>query len=252
MEGRAADYGVAPFTFYLRTLWSSTGPVLLLLVAALTRLPRAAWGLGAVVLAHGLVHSLLPHKELRFLAPVTPLGLALVAVALGAWLGRLAARRPRWLPAHALTAAVGATAALLLVLRTPGLSYADLGRLKDDQQARQRAGHNNDAFNRLLLQAHALPDLCGLAVAGAHIIWMGGYSYLHRDVPFFELDAPRAEGSPAANYLLAPSAWSAPPAATEVARLREAVLYRYDRPCAPPPDDYRRFELPVMGARQQQ
>jgi GPI mannosyltransferase 3 len=245
LEGHAADYGIAPFGYYFTALFSSTGVALLFVVLGLglaATLP-AARPLLALVLAELALLSLLPHKELRFVLPVLPLLLALAAVGLVQGTDLLTARfAPRaggvaWLLA-------GTAPAALMVLRAPNATYGDLGRLERDALAATPVGQAFADFNRLLFRGFALPDLCGVAVAGAPLIWMGGYSYLHRNLPLFELDPPTPNGSPAANYVLAPSAWSQPPRATLVAREGQAALYRFSHSCAAPPKDFDKFELP--------
>jgi phosphatidylinositol glycan class B len=243
MEGHAADYGTAPGWYYVQALWTSTGPAVLLLALGLASVPRAAYGFLAVALAHGVAHSLLAHKELRFLIPVMPLTLALAAVGLERRLSQLAARAG-WLSPRLATGALAGAMAALMIGRASGLTYGEMGYHAPGMEE-ERVGAISGDFNRLLLRAHELPDLCGLAVAGAPIIWLGGYSYLHRDVPFFELDPPTPEGSPAANYVLVPSTWPPPSAASEIARSGTASLYRFDRTCGSPPRGFDRFEVPT-------
>jgi phosphatidylinositol glycan class B len=242
IAGHASEYGRAGLGYYFGALASSTGPAIAIVGAGLLRAPRPARPLLAVALAPVLVHLALPHKELRFLMPFVPILFAVAAAGLDGWMVALAARLPRLRPAPAVSLLAG-TLGALMIGRAPGLTYADLGSTYVPQPQRA-AGTYGDGFNRLLMQLHDMPDLCGVAVAGAQVIWLGGSTPLHRNVPFFDLDPPRPEGSPAANYVLAPSSWSRPPAATLIARNDEAALYRYDRPCAPPPPGYNLFELP--------
>jgi hypothetical protein len=99
-----------------------------------------------------------------------------------------------------------------------------------------------DAADRLLARAGRESDLCGLALAGLNPIWTGGYTYLHRDVPFFPI-SPRALAMGAltgANYVIAKAAMSHRPELTLVASEGDINLYRQDGACGPPPSYYTR------------
>jgi hypothetical protein len=246
IEGHAADYGTAPWWYYLHTLWTSTGPAVVVLAAAVAYARREARGVSLVALGFCLVHVLLPHKELRFLAPVTPLLLVVAATGLDRAAERL--RALGGAPARAVPPVLAGALGLAMVWRAPGLTHGEMGYRGKASQEASPVGHPSDDYNRLLLEAHHRPDLCGLAVAGTHVIWLGGSSYLHRHVPLFDLDPPDERGSPAANYVLAPAAWSRPRQGIEVARHGAAVLYRYDRRCQPPPAGYDRFERPARAS----
>ena len=65
---------------------------------------------------------------------------------------------------------------------------------------------------------------------------MGGYTYLHRDVPFyFRLTGPELQQ---ANYVAAPAGAHLPDF-SEVAQHQSFALYRRDGPCAPRPAGWR-------------
>ena len=252
IQGRAADYGSEPLTFYLSALWTSTAPALLLVVPGLVLTWRLTTHadrtrpLLLIVLGYLVVHSLLPHKELRFLMPVMPLALALAAMGLE--------RGWRWWADQSRGATV--TGAILLILlsgtmiaRAPRLTYADMGERRFGELSTLRVGEISEGWNRLLLRLHAAPDLCGLAVAGVSVIWLGGYSYLHRQVPFFDLLPTQGEEwrAAGANYLLAPAAWPVPSGAQVVGRWGTAALYRFPRRCAAVPPGHELFSLPPSG-----
>lgn len=245
LQGHASDYGRSPFTYYVKYLWTSTGISLLVVAAGMFAAPRrrspAATTLAVITLLYLLLHMVVPHKELRFVMPVMPILFALAAVGLERFITALATRVPR-LRAEILMAVIGIPLALLMATRAPHLSYAQMGQAR----GKALAGQLGDGFNQLLMQLNEIPDVCGVALAGIDIIWVGGYTYLHRNVPFIELERATMDGSPSANYLLAPAKWNRIPSpiATRVARVGEAVLYRYERACAPPPPKFERFELP--------
>ena len=80
LRGGASTFGVEPFWYYLQSLWHSTGPSLLVLGLLAVLGGARAPALGLTVLANLLVHSWIPHKELRFLVPSLPLACALVGI----------------------------------------------------------------------------------------------------------------------------------------------------------------------------
>jgi len=129
------------------------------------------------------LHSAVPHKELRFVFPVLPLLCALAAMG---WDRLRAASPPR---VRALGWGALATSLLLSAASLGRLTFGALG-----QYGRARrfdsALDDGGAVNRLLLRAHALPDLCGLKVETRHLAWTGGHSYLHRPVPLYGTPGP--------------------------------------------------------------
>jgi hypothetical protein len=98
-------------------------------------------------------------------------------------------------------------AALSLILACAGslatltaLTFGDIGpyeRSRPDESALDDRG----PINRLLIAASQQPDLCGLKLERHHLTWVGGYSYLHRNVPLYALDGPYRE-SGLFNYII--------------------------------------------------
>jgi phosphatidylinositol glycan class B len=187
VEGKAAQWGTAPFTYYATTLFRAM-PLSTLCLATLVLVSAArARGLLLMVAAFFLLHSWTPHKELRFLLPALPLACALAGIGLEA----LAQRLPR-------AALVGGVVALLCAVAgaftTRSLKFGDLGQYMD---SRPLASAYDDfgPINRLLLVAHQEEGLCGLKVEAAYLWSTGGYSYLHRRVPLYpESGPPRNSG----------------------------------------------------------
>jgi hypothetical protein len=83
IEGKSAEYGVDPFGYYGRVAWTATGPVLVVILIGLAASARRELGLLLLVAGFVLAHSLIAHKELRFLMPVAPLALALAGAGIG-------------------------------------------------------------------------------------------------------------------------------------------------------------------------
>jgi len=181
LEGRSAGWGVSGADYYVRTLATSLTPPLAmcLLLAALFGAWRAR-SLFLIAFASFTLHSLIPHKELRFILPTLPLVCALASCGLDAL--------PRPGPRLA--------AVLLFLLSTLGsagafplLTFGKLGAY-DASRAHESAFDDTGPINRLLLAAHLRPDLCGLKVEAIHLAWTGGHSYLHRPVPLYPHTGP--------------------------------------------------------------
>jgi phosphatidylinositol glycan class B len=217
IENRSAGWGTADAMFYLRTLFSSM-PGLFALVGVLAALSlRRAPGLWLLAAAFLAAHMLVPHKELRFVFPLLPLLCALAAVGLDG-LSRLDPRSP-------LVGQVAlALAAVLSGARFHALTFGQIGAYPDRPQASAYGAFGE--VNRLLLRAHDLPDLCGLAIT-VHPAWSGGYSYLDRDVPLYSPAGPRPTSARGFNYVIAPRGNY--PAVVVDGPL--ALVKRFDGPC---------------------
>ncbi len=182
VENRAAGWGTSPPGYYLKYLWSSMPGVTVALGVGLVLAARRAPGLLAVALAFFVLHSFVPHKELRFILPVLPLFCALLAVGLDG-LKEDTARN------LATTLVLGVAVASGWGHRS--LTMGDLGAYLDRpaSSAWDDFGH----VNRLLLAASRQEDLCGLRV-DVHPAWMGGSTYLHRNAPLYGPGYPPESG----------------------------------------------------------
>lgn len=171
VENKAAVlHGVRPWYWYFEYLILHIGPMLPLAVLGAIR--RAPF-LGCVALAILIPHTLLQHKEFRFLFPLLPILLTLAGIGLAdlvaTWNARLSTRRAR-------TSVVAG--ALIFVLVTSASLASVYPRWK-------KAFGNCRAFEDL---SHN-PTLCGVAIVGDFYSWSwadyGGYTYLHRRVPIY-------------------------------------------------------------------
>lgn len=187
-----------PPWFFAQYLFASMALPLVVALALALVAARRAPDLAFVVLAYFVVHSVIPHKELRFVLPdLAPLG-ALAAVGVDEAAAVLRGRA--WASpalAGALVLASGASGATF-----HDLTFQDLGmqgnRLVAGPQEDLRVSKTPDAsayddpgaVNRLLLIAHGLPDLCGIKVEAVLPEFQGGYTYLDRDVPLYRLGGP--------------------------------------------------------------
>ncbi len=187
VQGKAATWGTAPFSYYgrvlLRAMAGVTGVTAVLSLLAARRAP----GLLALAAAFFVLHALQPHKELRFLLPVLPVFAALAGVGLDSVL--------RHLPASPLRTALALAPVVVAGLSALGagrLTFGDLGQY-EDSKPQASAYDDFGPLNRLLLAAGRREDVCGLKVEAVHLAWTGGYSYFHRDVPLYAHNGPGRE-----------------------------------------------------------
>jgi len=227
-----AKFGAYPWSYYVTVSWSAIGPAVLVIAAAFVSGLFLAPKLGLLVIGYTIVHSIIPHKEYRFLMPVVPFGLALAGCGLVHFAKQL--RAPEWLAP--LTAGICAVA---MAYTTTQLTWGKLGFPSD--RGDRSPWHSGEGINRLLWSAGRRDDLCGLMVTGESFGWVGGYSYFHRDANLFPDSEPATR--PVANYLIAPTNTAAPPGYVEVERSRESALLRRPGGCERPAEGYRR-ELP--------
>ena len=218
LEHKAEVWGTAPATYYLEVIWRSMpAPAVCMMVLGLLAVARAPWLLIAAV-AFVVVHSLVPHKELRFIFPALPIFCALAGIGIGVLQTRF--RGVAGLAIAAVLISSGASAVFF-----HRLTFGDLGQyenLKPGASAYDDFG----TVNRLLLAAHERPDLCGLKIEAVHLAWTGGFTYLHRPVPLYpHVGPPRASGF--YNYVIAYAALA--PAEEIAAAEGNLVLQRLPR-----------------------
>ncbi|MBU6423390.1 MAG: hypothetical protein KGQ88_05065, partial [Chloroflexi bacterium] len=188
-----------PPYFFAQYLLVSMGlPFVVAVVRALFSARRAP-GLAQIALAYFVVHSFIPHKELRFVLPDLPLLGALAAIGID--------EAPALLRCGASWLSPALAAALVVASMVSGagfhqLTFAELGiqgnRLVAGPQEDLRTSKTPDSsafddpgdVNRLLLVAHGLPDLCGIKVEAVLPEFQGGYTYLDRNVPLYRLGGP--------------------------------------------------------------
>jgi GPI mannosyltransferase 3 len=203
VEGRAAGWGTSWIGFYPVTLVRSMGPAGFLMLAFAAMAIRRSFGLWLLAVAFGVAHSLIPHKELRFLLPALPLFCALAGIGLD----QVRSLAPVWL-FRSLTVLVLASV-LLSAATFHRLTFRDLGGPYLEVQPGDSAYDNSGSVNRLLFAANRRPDLCGLEIQSVQLHRTGGYSYLHRPVPLYGPDGPASE-SGKFNYVIASVGSTAP------------------------------------------
>ena len=205
-----------PITYYARYLLTSMGIPLVVALALAAFAWRRAWELWLIAIAFFAVHSLIPHKELRYVVPVIPLIGALAAIGIDE-AARLARRQARaqwaqWAApalAAALVVACGLSAATFreltfgqLGVESTRLVSNDKGDLVPWRTPAASAYDDPGGVDRLLLAARAMPDLCGIKIEAVLPEFQGGYTYLHRAVPLYRLGGPPRTSS-FFNYVIA-------------------------------------------------
>lgn len=235
VQGGAKLYGTEASLYYLAGAVSSMfwlAPICALL--ALLAWRRAS-GVLAICAAYLLLHSMLPHKEYRFILPALPLFFALAAVGLDQLnrlrlLNRLEPDQRRFWRLGGPLLLLGL--ALLSGLGSGRLSMGDLAHIRF-RPLSLSAYNYYGPVNRLMTQAGRRPDLCGLKVHGINLVWTGGYSYLHRKVPLYGMYGPRVAEA-RYNYVI--TKLGPAPGRTEVAKDGPYRLFHLDSITACNPD----------------
>jgi len=204
-----------PWYALIESLFLRTGPLPLL----------AAYGarrdqfLGAVALAILIPHSIIHHKEYRYIYPMLPLLVVLAAMGLTELAqGWNAKRKTPWPSPRVVAACV----ALFLVLSGTIASrfpfwHADAGNLV--------------AFENLGRD----PMLCGVAIPDGLWSYSGGYTYLHKNVPVFLIgDTPTLSSSGNTfDAIVWPNRLAEVPAAFTLRGCwRDACVYRRSGSCS--------------------
>jgi hypothetical protein len=248
----------APWYFYLTKLVTANSVLIAVVLVGLILVARRMPGFVAIVLAYIAVHSFIVHKELRFLLPIVPLALALAAIGIGGLIDSEAAKiraeresrlrtfqkREPSLGPRAIAISCAVVVALLFAVVANKATFGSFGETRA-WSAKQSVWHNLDGYNRLLSRVGTERSICGLAVTPNNVIWLGGYSYLHRDIPMFFID-PNALVStgqvPAgANAVLMDKRIPIPTGFHAISTSRDAVLVARSGTCGKPPATYTRI-----------
>lgn len=186
ISGKASKYGVLPFDAfweYFANVWSM---LLVPLVLLAVRGARGKWPLLIGAIATFFVHSAIAHKEYRFDYPVVVTIVMLAAIGTADGVSRLAkvaflARRRYVLPWAALVLWVGASLGLALrfdmsLIQVP----MELNHTGRPWTVRKGAMAGMREIGRD-------PNTCGVGLIYVGWGYVGGYSYLHRNLPMFEI-----------------------------------------------------------------
>lgn len=222
IQGKAAQYGIAPWYWYVLALLQQMGPLVALAVLGLRRSPFLGW-ITLIALAS---HSLIAHKELRFIYVVMPLIATLGAIGLVEIVRDLSARfgygtfPPKFL--------LGST---LFVLSA--CSYG----LSATFPYFQKNAAGIAAFDRL----DEYKPVCGIDLYGLPWFATGGYAHLHTDIPILIVPTTQDLRLQAGTFdALVASRASIPPLRgfQLEACWNDGCLYRRRGACSPPARNY--------------
>jgi len=218
IEGKSLAWGTRPWYWYVLFLLRYLGPMLLLALAGVRRSPFLGW-LTLVLVAS---HSVIAHKEVRFLYPVIPVLIALAAlgvVEIAAFLemrGKL----------HPKPATVVVLGLIFFALNSAFFAWAF-------PRWNQAAG-GLITMDRLSLDS----SICGVGVYRTSWAWTGGYAHLHRNVPIILVlsDGELDEESPGFNALVVKGALESPTMGFAPEGCWHGVcIYRRPGPCISSP-----------------
>jgi hypothetical protein len=175
IQGRASDFGVEPIGWYFTrfsTRWTFALPILVALAAV--RLRASAMWL-ATAMAIIASHSLIPHKEYRFVFPA--FACIVIVAAMGS--SDLIERTRRWLGPRRASRYLLAGSASIWVATSTALAFASPFR-------------SEWLKARSLIEASFVvagkADLCGLLFYDNQWWETGGYAFLHRKAAFYAFD----------------------------------------------------------------
>jgi GPI mannosyltransferase 3 len=220
---------IRPWYWFLPVLAKRLGPLALLALVGVRRSPLLA----AVALVILLTHSVVGHKEFRYIYPIIPLAVALAGVGIADVLSGVGARFSMLRPPM-VRSIVGLMACVVI-----SVALARVFPLWS------RYSGNLIAFQELSRDA----KVCGLALVGQQVdpVITGGYTYLHRNVPMFWFLSAGGSAmtrlTPSFNTIMA----SNPLHASAFASKRcwnGTCLYQREGSCTPSPADAIKF-LPV-------
>lgn len=202
----SGNFGRSHFFHYVFSLVTAEGVIAIPLVVLAARSWKQRREVLVISLVFLLVHSLIPHKELRFIFPLLPLLCAQAALGLD--------EAPKW--------AVPTVLVLALVSLATFKTFT-FGRLGITNPSRELSAIDYyGPENRLLRRASTLTDLCGLKLYDLENWRTGGYAYLHQRVPMYRREPPEA-GAGHFNYAIARRGSTE---GTEVAADGEMVLLK--------------------------
>ncbi|MEE9252451.1 MAG: mannosyltransferase [Thermodesulfobacteriota bacterium] len=197
-EGKSEIFGVSPWYGYLKMLykiWSwGMAPIVVLAVLGASRYPLPAF----VALIILLTFSIVPHKEYRFLFPVMSICMLLAGLG-AAEVYRLISDKlsSTLIKQLAATSFVAFFACLSLVLAP------ELHPSKTMYPGRLSHWHKHMGSLKGFELLSKEPNVCGVGIQGISWVETGGYAYLHRDVPLFQLNMENFTTlEPGFNFLL--------------------------------------------------
>lgn len=164
IEGRSALYGTQPWFWYLLVLVTQMLPLLVLALFGFRRSPFLGW-IALFILAS---HSVIGHKESRFIYPVMPLVVTLAAIGIVEIANDInASFKKPVLRAKAIVGMGLLCCGLLSYWFAPRFPYW------------QKGAGGIAAFEQLSQD----PAVCGVALYDVPWFDTGGYAHLHKNIP---------------------------------------------------------------------
>jgi hypothetical protein len=181
LQGVASSWSTQPWSYYAQfelAAWQLAAPLAVLVLLGAWRAP--AFALMALVVL--FTHSVVPHKEYRFIY----LALACAPIFVGLGIATIITWIERY---RGVAVARGALAALLLFCIGSSGYAATHGILA-------ARWHWLRADIAVFLAAHDRSDICALAVKDIPRFGTGGYTYLDRNVPLYLWDFTPSDTKP--------------------------------------------------------
>lgn len=186
VHDKASSYGVEPFHWFGLSYLNVWAGVTILLCALILIGARRAPALLVVALIIMIAHSLIAHKEYRFVVPALPFLITSASIGLAVLLERFASvlsqsqQRLAW-------------GTLAVVICGTSLTLAQLSSYR---------GNFNRGANAIAVfrMAAEVPELCGIGLLGLSWVHTPGYRGLGREVPIYPLEAEDAAEKLKASY----------------------------------------------------
>jgi hypothetical protein len=219
VEGRAKEFGMLPWYLYLELLSVHLGPIAFLAVMGIRRSAFLGW----VALIILLTHSVLAHKEVRFLYPLLPIVITLAALGVMEVAPAFNTGRKSPLSSRMIVVSGLAFCVLSSCLLTPHFNWS----------------RNSGGF-AAIDQLSRDSTLCGVGLFRLGWGYSGGYTHLHQNVPIVEIHEASEMDKEWRSFNAVVTGGSLPDSkgGFELAGCWNHVcLYRRPGPCAPPQGD---------------
>ncbi|WP_016950624.1 hypothetical protein [Anabaena sp. PCC 7108] len=205
VEGRSKLYGVSPWYEYFIFLFKSWSwlslPIIILALIGSRRLPLLAWSALIIILSH----SLLAHKEYRFIYPALPMVMILAGIGTSELVLSLSRRwdsLPKKIIAIFLCLALWTTTSIALLSRFNIYNSLSFSTFGTNLEITHLYGVTNNLLALQSLSTHK--NVCGLGLWGINWALSGGYTYFHQNVPIYPVEkaADFAELKAGFNYII--------------------------------------------------
>jgi hypothetical protein len=181
VQGRASWYGVDPPVYYLTALWGQWGLLTLPIVILAIESGKSFRPILFAAVFNLAAHSLIPHKEYRFIELTTAVIIILAAIGSVNMWRAIEQRRGRPLPAVPMLAA-------LLLVWAGASALLGRGRPLDQWHGQRSTGQE------LAYLAGRDPRVCGIGTMTFEF-WQLSRAYIGRDMPILLLDQVRGRNA---------------------------------------------------------